>query len=304
MAGGLLLLVGATLFLALGVVVLVVLALTSRPEHTLPAEVAAARRHALATSVVAQASFVLSLVLLIAYATRPADGPVRPTPAWLGALPLIAACASLVVLAVGELTWPRPRGSRREANLNPRGMHDLLPLGWTRALVLVSAVTSTVIAAGWALSAPDGHSISHASPSGQWSRAAGPFPGPDYGLPQLVALSVALLLGAGVLRLAVLRAAVVRSDVGTDNLLRRASAARALRVVVAAAALTAGADLFFGGSAARRVYDGLAQDLAVGAMVVGLALGAAAIGLLLAPPPRLRREAPVDRPATRVSTEA
>lgn len=297
MVSSLLLVVGAALFLAFGMVVLVVLAVTARPGHTLPTEVASARRHALVTSVVAQVSFVLTLVFLVAFAGRPHDGAVRPTPVWLGALPLIAACVALLVLAVGELTWPRPREPQRQVTLNPRGVRDLLPPGWTLVLGLVSGTAVTVIAAGWALSAGDGHSISHTDPSGAWSRAAGPFPGPDYGLPQLVALAAAILLGLGVLRLAVFRPAVVRSDVGTDNLLRRASAARAIRVVVAAAALTAGADLFFGGSAARRVYDGFAQGLSLAAMVAGLGLGIAAVALVLAPAPRLSRRGPAGRPA-------
>lgn len=95
---------------------------------------------------------------------------------------------------------------------------------------------------------------------------------------------------AAVLCLVVLRPAVVRSDVATDNRLRAASAVRAVRLAVSALALTAAGDLFFGGSAVVRVHDpGWQQNAALGAMALGAALGVVGIVLVLLPAPRLPR---------------
>lgn len=285
MAASLLLLGPAVLFATVGLVVLVVLALTARPDHALASEVASARRHGLVTSVLAATAFVATIALLIAFASRPSDGYVR---LWQGALPLTGAVVALLVLALGELTWPRPRGLQRQVNLNPRTLDDLVPQIWTRILVGLVVLTLAVIGFGWWAAHPNGHSLTLVHESGRHMASASPFPGADYGLPQLVALGVALVTLYGVLRLVVLRPAVVRSDVATDNRLRAASAVRAIRVVVSALALTAAGNLFFGGSTGVRLYDpGWQQNLSVAAMLLGAALGVLGILLVLAPAPRL-----------------
>ncbi len=289
MAAVLLLVVPAAIFATVGLVMLVVLSLTARPDHTLSSEVASARRHGLVTSVLAAVTFVAAVAFLILLAGRPDDGHVRPTPLWLGAIPLIGAVVALGVLAIGELTWPRPRGVQRQANLDPRSVQTLLPRAWGRVLAVLSISTVAVIMVGWWAADPSGHALTYSDGQG-FGASTGPFPGADYGLPQLVALGVALVALYGVLRLVVLRPAVVRSDVPTDNRLRSASAVRAVRVVVSALALTAAGDLFFGGSAGVRLYDpGWQQTLAFGAMLLGAALGLAGTLLVLTPAPRLPR---------------
>ena len=304
MAASLLLLVPAVLFATVGLVVLVALALTARPDNTLPSEVASARRHALVTSVVAGIAFVATIAFLILMATRPSQGAVRPTPVWLGALPLIGAVVAVAVLALGELTWPRPRGMQRQVNLNPRTMSDLVPRTWGRILAALGTTTLAVIGLGWWFAQPDGHSLTRADNS-VYSATASPFPGADYGLPQLIALALALLLLYGVLRLVVLRPAVVRSDVATDNLLRAASAVRAVRVMVSALALTSAGNLFFAGSAGVRLYDpGWQQYVAGGAMLLGAVLGVSGIILVLAPAPRLPKADPFAPRDTRATTSA
>jgi hypothetical protein len=292
MAAGLLLLLPLVLFLTLGAVVVLVLALTARPAHTLPAEVASARRHSMLTSVAAGIAFVGTVGFLTWHAAlRPSPGPVPPTPFWLGALPLIGATVALPVLALGELTWPRPRDNRRVANLNPRTIRDLVPRGWavvTSGVVLVAVV---VILTGWSAADGSGRSITALDlGDGRSSSTSGPFPGSFYVLPQLVALTVTAALLYVVLRLVVHRPAVVRSDVATDNRLRTASVVRALRVVAAATALTCAGDLFFGGAAAANTYDtGWQNTVGQVVMLLGAAFGCAAAGLLLAPAPRLPR---------------
>lgn len=298
MAASLLLLVPVVLFATVGVVVLVVLTLTARPDHTLASEVASARRHGLVTSVLAATAFVATIAVLIALASRPSDGYVR---LWQGALPLTGAVVALLVLALGELTWPRPRGLQRQVNLNPRTLSDLVPRTWTRILVGLTVLTVAVIGFGWWAAHPYGHSLVRVHEGGLQVDSASPFPGSDYGIPQLVALGVALLALYGVLRLVVLRPAVVRSDVATDNRLRAASAVRAIRVVVSALALTAGGNLFFGGTTGLRLYDpGWPQNLSAAAMLVGGFLGVVGILLVLAPAPRLPKADPVapQAPAT------
>ncbi len=206
-------------------------------------------------------------------------------------MPLIGSMVALVVLALGELTWPRPSGAARVVNLNPRSLRDLVPRSWAIALAGLGLVTVAVAVTGWWVAAPDGHSLTRQGEGDLVLSSASPFPGVDYGAPQLVALAATLVLLYGVLRLVVLRPAVVRSDVATDNRLRMASTARAIRVVVSALAFTAAGDLFFGGATGVRLYDpGWQQTVSAAAMLVGLVLGVAGCVLVLMPAPRLPRD--------------
>jgi hypothetical protein len=305
MSASLLLLVPAVLFATVGVVVLVVLTLTARPDHTLASEVASARRHGLATSVAAGIGYVAVIAFLIWLATRPSDGYVRPTPAWLGALPLIGSVAAITILALGELTWPRPRALKREVNLNPRTTSDLLPRVWRRVLAAFSSLTLVVVGLGWWAADPSGHTITVHHPAERLTHTGGPFPGVDYGLPQLVAAALVMLLLGAVLRLAVLRPAVVRSDVATDNRLRSASAVRAVRVAVSGLALTSAGNLFVGGTAGIRVFDpGWQQTLSAGAMLLAAAVGVVGILVVLVPAPRLPKAAPTSPSEARASSPA
>lgn len=296
MAASALLILPAALLLGVGVLVLALLLVTARPDHTLASEVASARRHGLVVGVLAGIAFLGANALLLVLASRPYDGFPRLTPLWLGSFPLIGALAALAVLALGELTWPRPRGLQRQVNLNPRSLRDLVPRSWGRVLVGLVTLTLVVIASGWWAADPSGHALSRSDSSTHRSTVS-PFPGADYGAPQLVALGVALLVLYGVLRLVVLRPAVVRSEVATDNRLRAASAVRAIRVVVSALALTTGGNLFVGGSAGLRLYGpGWQQNLSAAAMLLGAVLGVLGLVLVLTPAPRLPRTDPVAHP--------
>ena len=129
-------------------------------------------------------------------------------------------------------------------------------------------------------------------------RAAGPFPGWAYGVPQLVVLAAVVGLLLLVLRATTHRATVVTADLETDHLLRRASAARAFRTATFGILVTAGADLFFGGSAARNVHDGAAGAVALGVMLLGLGCLLAALVVCWCPPPGCPgrpRRLPADR---------
>jgi hypothetical protein len=296
----LLLLGPVTLFAIVGLAVLVMLTVTARPDHTLASSVASARRHGLVTSVLAGIVFVLTIALLMAFVIQPSDGYVR---LWQGALPLIGAVGALLVLALGELTWPRPHGLQRHVNLNPRTFGDLMPRTWILTLAGLAVLTLAVIGFGWWAAHPHGHSLMLVHEDGRHLASASPFPGSDYGVPQLVGLGVTLLALYGVLRLVVLRPAVVRSDVATDNRLRAASAVRAVRVVVCALALTAGGNLFFGGATGRRLYaPGWLENLSVAAMILGATLAVVGCLLVLAPAPRLPKADPVVQPDRSATT--
>ncbi len=286
MFAGLVLVVPLFLLLAGGVVVMVMLALTHRPDAALSAEVASARRHGVVTSGVATAMLVLGpLLVWVATSSLLPLGPL------LGVLPLAGAATALLVLLTGELTWPRPRGTTRTAVVRDRSAGDLLRGGWARVTTAAAAALVVAVALAAWLADESGRMVAagrtDATGARVWS-GSGPFPGLDYGLPQLVALVVVAGLVLLVVRAATDRAAVVAADAATDQLLRRSSAARAFRVALVGTLLTLAADLFFGGMAAGHVFVGVAHAVAVAAVLLGLGCGLAALVALLWPVPRLR----------------
>ena len=141
MFAGLVLVVPLFLLLAGGVVVMVMLALTHRPDAALSAELASARRHGVVTSGVATAMLVLGpLLVWVATSSLLPLGPL------LGVLPLAGAATALLVLLTGELTWPRPRGTTRTAVVRDRSAGDLLRGGWARVTAAATATTRAAAA--------------------------------------------------------------------------------------------------------------------------------------------------------------
>jgi hypothetical protein len=183
-------------------------------------------------------------------------------------------------------------------------MRSLLPGGWTRVAGGAAALlVITLAVGGWLGSSSSSDAeiaVTETLPDGSLvERAAGPFPGWAYGVPQLAALATVLVLVILVLRATVHRATVVTADLDTDQLLRRASAARALRTTTFGILVTAGADLFFGGAAAHNVHGGGAGATALAAMALGLGCLLAALVVALVPATRLPRR-PVQPAADRV----
>ncbi len=296
MSSGLLLFVPLALVVPIALAILVGLAVSARPDHTLSRELVAARRHGVSTSVVAVLLQALGLALTV---VGLGDAPLTAV------LPLAGSALALLALLVGELTWPRPRGTTRTAVIRDRSMSSLLPGGWTRAaggaatLLVIALVTG-----GWlgnTSSSDASIAVTETLSDGTlMERAAGPFPGWAYGVPQLLVLGTVGAVLMLVLRATTHRATVVTADLETDHLLRRASAARALRTAAFGILVTAGADLVFGGSAARHVHEGVAGSVALGVMLLGLGCLVAALVVVLVPAPRLPR-APVPAPAAGVS---
>jgi hypothetical protein len=287
-ASGLLFLVPLVVVVPVALAILIALAVSARPDHTLSRELISARRHGVTTSVVAVLLQLLGLGLTLVGlgdATRTA------------VLPLVGSALALLALQVGELTWPRPRGTTRTAVIRDRSMGSLLRGGWARtATAAASLLVVALVVGGWLgnnSSSDASIAVTETLSDGSLvERAAGPFPGWAYGVPQLVVLGIVGALLLLVLRAATHRATVVTADLETDHLLRRASAARAFRTATFGILVTAGADLFFGGSAAHHVHDGTAGAVALGAMLLGVGCAVAALVVVLVPAPRLPRTAP------------
>src|SRR4051794_25353009 len=138
--------------------------------------------------------------------------------------PLAFAVTHTVVLAIGELTWPRPTGSVRRARLVRRRLADVVPRRMVRLALAATAVLGVVLVLGPLLSNPDGRSISHSHGAEAWSHS--PWPGTHYATVLTTEL-VLLGLAVGVaLWLVVNRPAVATEDERIETALRRASAHR------------------------------------------------------------------------------
>jgi len=217
-------------------------------------------------------------------------------------VPAAAAVVFLVVHATGDLTWPRPRGSVREARLASRDADDIAPR-WLRWMVLSSA---GVLVAGMVVlgSIADGPRTFLAPPSEVVGLAAAGdfldnpgapvvasseglvlpqpvFPGWWYGVPVIIAVLVLVAAMEGVLRLIALRPAVAGVPATWDMALRRRSARRVLRGLQCAVALT-GAGVFYqaGLTIARTTEPGTSMDPAC-LVVVGLFMISAGVVLVV-----------------------
>ncbi|MGZ8741295.1 MAG: hypothetical protein ACXWXO_00070 [Nocardioides sp.] len=296
MFSGFLILIPLLLIVSAALAVIVGLAVSARPDHTLSRELVSARRHGVTTALVAVALQGLGLAL----------APASFSPNLPAVMPLVGSALALLALLVGELTWPRPRGTTRTAVIRDRSVGSLLRGGWARTAGVAAALLVFTLVVGGLLGNSSSSDAAIATvdvqPDGSMvERASGPFPGWAYGVPQLVVLVAVVGLLLLALRATTDRATVVTADLETDHLLRRASAARAFRTATFGILVTAGADLFFGGSAARNVHDGVAGVVALGVMLLGLGCLLAALVIVLVPAPRLPRT-PVPVPADQVST--
>lgn len=294
MSLALVLLVPFALLVVVALVVLLVLAATARPDAEIGAGAAAARRHAIrggTLAVVVAAVVVLTLGVL---AGRVLDGVAEGQV--LAVLLLVGAAAHTLVLALTELTWPRPHGDRRSGLLVRRRLVDVLP---RPALVLTAALASLVVVValvGTVVADGSGTALTRASADGTATWSAGPFPGAPYAVPVLVGLLVLLGLAAATARLVLARPAVAGADAATDAALRRASAHRVLRGTAAGCALTLAGLLAVSSSAVRGVAHG-STGLAVLAAALAVVAGLAVLtGVLLPAVPAPRVPAPAADP--------
>lgn len=244
-----------TLGLLLAVVVTVAIgtAVVRRSPPSSETAVAAGRAHAVHTAFAA----LLLGFLAAGYvgATQLGNG----SPGGLGIMalliPITFGVVHTLVLAAGELTWPRPQGEVRRARLVHRGILDAAPRWLVWMAEGAFALTVTTLVGGALLADADGRSVSYgyeiAGAAGL--STASPFPGLVYGVPAGVGLLVLALATATALWIVANRPAVATADDGIETALRRASAHRALRVAVGVPLFVTGGLLFVGGRALHSV---------------------------------------------------
>jgi hypothetical protein len=284
-----------------GVVVVAVLVSSSRPQAALSPGLVAARRHAVTTSGLSLVLLLTTPVLLLVAVTAATavDLGIGPSYRLLACAPLLGALLALLVLLVGELTWPRPTGSSRTALLQDRSVRSLLGRGWPLWGSVTVALTLLLLVVAGLVGDDTGATLTRVRADG--SDTAGPFPGWTYGVPQLAVLTACLVLALATIRATSRRSAVMGADTESDQQLRRASVARVFRALVAATLVTLGPDLVVGGRAAARIYpEGAWHLVGTVATFAGLLAVLLAFAALLVPVPRLPvargYAAPADRP--------
>ena len=217
--------------LVLGLV-LGVLVWDARRTPTTSQAAARANRHATLASLVGVAMLVVVLMWLAVaflFGATPSDGRL------LALLPALAGACLLAAQAVGQLTWPRPSGSHREADLVRRGVADVTPV-WPRRLGIVWVSGALLLLAVFGVVADGPRSLTRAA--GDYTEAIGPYPGWYYGVPMGLAI-IAIVVATGlVLRLITVRPAVAGVSAEWDLHLRRRSAAHVTRGIQLVLAIT------------------------------------------------------------------
>ena len=274
--------------LPVAVVVLLVLARTARPGAELGPATAAARRHGVAAGCLAVVGGVGAAGATLALGSQRV---LLVTGVFVACCFLVGGVGHTLVLALGELTWPRPEGAVRTVRLRRREVRDVVP----RALLLATraswVVTAAVLAVAMVLADASGRGLTTVTTvdGTTTSATASPFPGAFYAVPLLACLVVLALAVEATLRLVVDRPTVVDADEATDLVLRRASSHRVLRGGLAATLLTLGPTLVVASNATRVVGDGTGlHPAAVALLVLGFVVALAGLAVLAVPAPRVR----------------
>lgn len=191
-----------------------------------------ANRHATLASLVGVAMLVVGLMWLAAVfllGPRPSDGRL------LALLPALAGACLLAAQTVGQLTWPRPSGSHREADLVRRVVSDVTPV-WPRRMGFAWASGALLLLVAFGVMADGPRSLTRVA--GDYVEAIGPYPGWYYGVPMGLAVVATVVASELVLRLITGRPAVAGVSVEWDLHLRRRSAAHVTRGIQLVLAIT------------------------------------------------------------------
>ena len=291
-------LVPLSVLLALVCTVALGVGLARRSPPSRETAVASARTH---TVRAAGAAILLGAMAAVYVGTA---GLGNSSPGGLGItallIPITFGVVHTLVLAVGELTWPRPVGEVRRARLVHRGLLDAV----TPRLVRLTAISTTFAVAtlggGALLADADGRSFSY-GPATAVVATASPFPGVFYGLPAAVGLGLLAVIAASTLTIVANRPAVATTDDGIEAALRRASAHRVLRVAAGVPLFVAGGLLFAGGTSLHSVASsglapGLLDAAGLACALVGGAAMVAGVAVACLPAPGV----PADTPAAPV----
>lgn len=273
--------IGIALVVAVLAVALVPLLVSSRRTPTASEAAVRANRHATLGSLVGA---TLLVAVLVVFASVSAVAPMSGNGRVVAVLPAVAGLCLVLAQALTQVTWPRPSGAVREADLTRRTRADVVParthrllLAWTAAL-LAALVVFVAVASGPRTVADR---LTAGSPD------LGPYPGPYYAVPLALAAVVLVLATELALRLVVLRPAVPGVSRDWDLHLRRRSARHLVGGVQLALAATPSGVLALAGFAHRS-----AGPAPVGAVLLTAAAGAALVAVVaLLSAPRRRRAA-------------
>ncbi len=274
--------------LPVAVVVLLVVALTARPGAELGPATAAARRHGVVAGCLAVVGGIGAAGATLALGSQRV---LLVTGVYVACCFLVGGVGHTLVLALGELTWPRPAGALRRVRLRRREVRDVVPRRLLLATRTAWASTAVLLAVAMVLADASGRALTATSTVDGivTTSTASPFPGAFYAVPVLGCLAVLALAVEATLRLVVNRPTVVDADEATDLVLRRASSHRVLRGGLAATLLTAGPLLVVASSAVRVLGDGTSQPpAAVAVLVLGVVVALAGLAVLAVPAPRVR----------------
>ncbi|SKC59123.1 hypothetical protein [Krasilnikoviella flava] len=245
-------------------------------------------RHATITFAVALTPLVVGMAspVLVFYFGLLAP---RLEPRLLAIAPTIGLWAFLAVQTVGELTWPGPRGSHREARLVARTASDVVGHAarrWMWATVAVLAAAGGALA----LAADGPRTIARLADGAVAAQTS--FPGWSWTIPVLAVAMVAAGATEAVLRLVASRPAVEGVDGYWDMWLRRRAARRLVRVTQLVLGLTlaglvglAGLSLRWLGlavMAGEAPAVGSSVHVLVGDVLCGIAIAAVAASLVAA----------------------
>lgn len=281
---------------AVALVVVLVASLGRSPQPAAPAVARAARRHESLVSVAAAVVSVAATVGLLSLPVMPlsrGDG-LRTSTFAIGSAtsPYLGAVVFCLVRALGERTWPRPRGAVRTAPLTRRTVRQTG--GW-RLVVLAGTVGAGLLAVlvCGATATPDGQRVASpvvegADGSVTWG-SAGPYPGWHYGVPVAIGLAAVALAALLALRVLTRRPPLPLVAPAHDAEVRRVAAAR----------LLAGAQLWTGiGVGFLLLFAALAlrsADHPAGAATAGVLGGALLLGSMAVAATAVRTTGP--RPA-------
>lgn len=250
-----------------------------------------AQRHAAYTSAAAVACLVGALLATLGIGF--AANVYGPGQLWglrriLAALPATAGLMFIGAHAIGELTWPCPRGPVREAALVARTPRDVTPARllrwtWTVAALTLTAVVAFILAA----SGPRTVTRVVGAQSFSWQ----PFPGTWFGVPVLVASTLVGIAAAATLWIIASRPAVRGASQAWDMWLRRRSARRVLRGAQLVGCLTVAAMCHFAAGALQylgnidRSWEQVPHSsgyVVVGLLVRGAGLALGLVGVVVA----------------------
>jgi hypothetical protein len=236
-------------FLALAAVVGVVLRLLLRGRYDDGGPTArSARRHESLVAWVAVVAGVATAIVLLAV---PLAFP-QSAPGALGAVtPLAATTVYALVRALGEATWPRPRGEVRVAQLARRTPWSIARARSWGVAISAAALVSILVIAGLTADAT-GRGITLTQSPLSWVTIT-PYPGFAYGVPLLVALAATIAATWFALATITRRRPLPGVPAAHDDAVRRTSAARLLAGVQLGVGVTLGAVMAVVGSAVANV---------------------------------------------------